>query len=228
MLAIPVEGVDDASVFVGPWDGNRKREYWDHLSKIADDKIIAIHWSGNIHNSTFLLEADTPFDFHLPSRPELQPDSAAIIAPLKLIEEKLKPGINGLAETIATVAGGCPARLIVMHTPPPREDLSRQAGVASSSEFWRNAMKRMGMDPDVPRFTRSTVRLKLWTLLMEMTSRVAKEAGAEVMNVPPQALDALGFLRADLGAGDLTHAGRAYGDLVITQLQSILTERAAS
>jgi hypothetical protein len=228
MLAIPVDGADYASVFVGPWDGSRKPDYWSHLSSIAAGKTIIIAWSGNIHNAAFLLEPDTPFDFYLQSRPDLQLDPTSLIVPVKILEEKLQPGINGLAETIAMIAGGGPARLIVMHTPPPREDLSRQAGVASSSEFWRNAMMRMGMDPDAPRFTRSTVRLKLWTLLMEMTSRAARDAGAEVMNVPRQALDPLGFLRGDLGAGDLTHAGRAYGDIVITQLQSILTEREAS
>jgi hypothetical protein len=149
-----------------------------------------------------------PFDFVLPSAPELPLDPNAELVPSSALRARMAKDDKrhlDMLDRIGEIADG-PIYQFETPPPPPQEWLER-----------KRARRTANGDSDLPP---PYVRLKLWRLYSDILRDAAERAGAHFVARPDAAVDETGFLRDGLSR-NATHANAQYGALVLRQLRSL-------
>jgi hypothetical protein len=200
------------------WKGHRNAEYWEALVALAAGKTIALSGNGNQHNANFIFAPTPLFDFLSPMFPRLEPVPESELVPHKLIKAHFADslvGLHALVERLGKVRG---CRTVILGSPPPKKALERLMGMLVEDEYWRALAQRLGVDRDRPKLMPASIRLKLWGVIQELMSELAEQHRVAFLPSPTEAMDAIGFLKEEYWAKDVTHANRGYGTLVEQQL----------
>lgn len=206
---MPVEGHDRVFGLHGPWICGypvRNGYYWSALARYAPGNAIALLFYGNEHNTHFLFEQPPRFDFLPRGLPGLPVEADSVIVAESLIRAKfrslLAPPLQGLLTYLKVQTD---ARIVLVGTPPPKRDY----------EGFQNVFA-----PQYPEVTLTSPikMLKLWHVLQEAYQEQAERNGLEFISVPDNVMDDDGFLKLEFADVDITHANRAYGQVMLDHL----------
>ena len=175
-------------------------EYWEDVIREATNRIVIVVYAGNQHHSDFLFRPRPLFDFVGDATTELH--HGAVVVPRRLVSAHFARTVAHLDSVLLRLKrAGC-REIRVVGTPPPQSDLAR-LGVEPENEVL---------------FTPAPILLRMWRVIQEVTEDVAHRGGATFVPVPPEAMDAGGFLGKDFydpREMDITHGNRKYGDMML-------------
>jgi hypothetical protein len=193
-----------------PWSRNDAEVSFraDLAERIAKGRLVLSLIGGSAHTVLGMVEHPRPFDFILPSAPNLPFDERRAWVPADAVRAKLAEmadeyfgGISILSRTVTT-------RLVHLEPPPPIADNDRIAPHVPWIFF-----------PDQPKVVAPKwVRYKLWRLHSELIAEACARLGITYVRVPNRALDEDGFLQSCFDQ-DGAHANAAYGALVLEDLR---------
>ena len=185
-------------------EGERARYSRAVERRIAGGGRVFSCIGGSAHTVLGLAAHPRPFDFVLPSRPELPVDPLREPVPADGVRAALAAIAGeffGLMDALARVAR---APVVQLAPPPPLADAERIAPHVP----WEYFPGRQQVI--APRW----LRYKLWRMHCEMIEAESARLGWGFAWQPAAALDPDGFLRPELD-GDGLHAGPGYGRLVL-------------
>jgi hypothetical protein len=209
----PIEGIQQGYFLMDKWQGGRSAAYWDALLEHSKNRAAVLSVMGNQHFGSFTLARAPLFDFVDPSEPghPLYPD--AIVVPRRMVKALPEFSTVPVREIIRKLqAGGC-RQVILMGTPPVREDFGRAEEDVRKSIFWREQAMRMGIDIAKCTFTPAPIMKRLWGVLQETLADVARETGTSFLPVLKESIDLHGYLAAEYRGPivNFTHANDTYG-----------------
>lgn len=178
------------------------------LTAPAEDRIrradrVVASIGGGAYTSVALVEHHRPFDFVLPSEPDLPLDAARELVPAEGLRAAIAQREAAFADVLRQIQALRREPVIQLEPPPSVQDSAVIAG-AVPWDLW----------PGQPRAVSPPgVRYKAWRLNCEIIAERCAAAGADYLAVPAAALDGAGFLRADLSA-DGIHGAPEYGLMV--------------
>jgi hypothetical protein len=115
--------------------------------------------------------------------------------------------------------GGC-RDIILIGTPPVREDLGDAFEKVCKIPFWRQRAASMGVDIATCGFTPVAILKRLWGVLQESLADVARDTGARFLPVPEEVIDVNGYRKPEY-CGPLwnfAHANEEYGQLMLEHI----------
>ena len=178
------------------------------LTPPAEDRIrraerVVASIGGGAYTSVALVEHHRPFDFVLPSEPDLPLDDARELVPAEGVRAAIAQREAAFADVLRQIQALRRDAVVQLEPPPPVQDSAVIAGVVPW-DLW----------PGQPRAVSPPgVRYKAWRLNCEIIAERCAAAGADYLAVPAGALDERGFLRPDLSA-DGIHGAPEYGQMV--------------
>lgn len=216
------------SFLMARWQGGRGAPYWDALVPHSRGRSVVLSVMGNQHFAHFLLARAPLFDFVDPKEPGHALYPGAVVVPRRMV--KALPMLNtnwvrGLIQRLRT--GGC-RDIIVIGTPPVREDFTEAYEHVSRTPFWRQRAASMGVDIEKCGFTPASIMKRLWGVLQEALADVARETGTRFLPVPNQAIDVNGYRAAGYGGPlwNFAHANEVYGRLMLEHIIRAVSEGA--
>ena len=192
-----------------------------HTSAFADDSEQALHPAiirklagrtivslvgGNMHNQLGLVRHPRPFDFVLPSEPELPADDGELI-PVEALENLLQRRMFRALSIMSLLKKRAGALMYHLESPPPIADDDYIRG-SIDKYFEKRGAAQLGIVS--PR-----LRYKLWRLHSQIVRKACLELEIEFIPCPAEAVIG-GFLRDDLRA-NATHANERYGAMLLAQ-----------
>ncbi len=203
-------------ILKGPWP--RDDAYWAKLRELSDQHEVMLSWQGNQH-AQFLFTPEPNFDFVSSTLVSAPVDTGAFLVAERAVRELFEKSFAGLRVVIERLrASDHPCGITVLGTPPPKGDNDRlRANLHVEPYFAKLALSR-NMELAGVALSNPLLRLKLWSLIQQMTREVAEALSCVFVPGPADAQDEQGFLRPEFWAGDITHANHAYGRLQLTQL----------
>jgi hypothetical protein len=179
----------------------------DLAERVEQGQLVLSLIGGSAHTVLGMVEHPRPFDFVLPSEPDLPTDITRELVPAEAVRAKL---IEMSAEYLATVPvllGVATGPVIQLEPPPPIADADRIIPHVP----W-------GFFPGQPRLVAPKwLRYKLWRLHSEVIAAACAAFGVSYRPVPNRAKDGEGFLNPRYDE-DGAHANAAYGALVLDDL----------
>jgi hypothetical protein len=203
----------------------RPPNFVNQVARLSRGYHLAALWTGNQHQTKFLLAPDPLFDFISSTFPHLPLHPDASLVPEALVENSLGRYVEDLTEALSRFSNSECASLSVLCPPPPKKDDGQMLLRIQSSEGWMERINRRGVDPNSIKIMPAFIRLKLWALMQRITERVAREHKANFIPVPKAAQDEIGFLRDEYAADDVTHANTEYGKLYLEKLLTALSSK---
>jgi len=192
--------------------------FGEALVREIDDQIgrhtprVASCIGGNVHNALALLRHPRPFDFILSGVAEPQTiEAGAEPVPEDLVRAALMDGMADDLVRLRLLASRAPV-LVHLQSPPP---LASDAQIAERADafFQSRGIAATGV-------ASNGLRRRMWLLQSRIMAEACAELGIPYLSVPPQAMDADGFLRPDLSA-DATHGNGGYGEIWIRTLEAL-------
>lgn len=171
--------------------------------------LVASAMGGNVHNALSLLAHPRPFDFLLSGEPSLPVDPDAEPIAETLVTAALQAARATDRRRLALLAE-IAGPFVHLESPPPVADTAWVATQADS--YFR------GKGGEVPTIAPAALRHRIWRLHSRIVRAEVAALGGRFLPVPPEALDAGGFLDAAFAA-DATHGNAAYGEAVIASLE---------
>jgi hypothetical protein len=162
---------------------------------------------GGAHSVLGLVEHPEPFDFVLPTAPDLPLDTGRRLIPIDGMYAAVAEQNAEYEEILRLLVRT--AKVVVAHLepPPPLAD----ADLIRPFVPW-------ALFPDQPReVTPRWVRYKIWRLQCEWTAKTCGKLGVRYVPCPADGMTQDGFLHPDL-THDGIHANGGYGRLVLQQL----------
>jgi hypothetical protein len=178
---------------------------------LTDFDVVISMIGGNQHAVFSTIQHPIPFDVLEPGagKETLRPGTQLI--PYRAVASILHSGIRGRdGRSLRAVRDATRARLVHIMPPPPKRD-SEFIHSYHESRF-REEIAELGVSPP-------ELRIKIWRMQRALMKEFCDELGIELMDPPLAALDADGFLLPDYYAKDATHANRAYGLLILEELE---------
>jgi hypothetical protein len=182
-----------------PWvrEGNAIQLRSDLAERVLRGQIVLSVIGGSAHTVLGMVEHPRPFDFVLPSDPDIPIEEGREIIPAGAVRAKLSeiaaPYFAQLPGLLATTA----SPIFHLEPPPPVADEARIAPFVPWPNF-----------PGQPRqIAPKWLRYKLWRLHSEL-----------IGSAPLAAMDEEGFLAKDFDQ-DGAHANAAYGALVLEMMR---------
>ena len=193
-----------------PWlrDGGTIRLRPDLAERVGRGRPVLSLIGGSAHTVLGMVEHPRPFDFVLPSDPELPVDEAREIVPAEAVRAKLAEIAAPYFEVLPALLDAAAAPVIQLQPPPPVADEARIAPHVPWTLF-----------PGQPRAVAPKwLRYKLWRLHGELIAATCARLGIRFAPAPDEAKDGEGFLEARYDQ-DGAHANAAYGALVLAKLR---------
>lgn len=163
---------------------------------------------GSTHIVLGLLVHPRPFDFVLPTQPDLPLMEGAEILSVSAIAATMHEQTDYYIALMQSVAAVAQYPVAHMQAPPPHRDGARIA----RDIIW-------AMYPDMRQEVAPAIfRYKMWRLHTQIIEQACVDVGIEFIPCPARAVDAEGFLLEDYYK-DGVHANHAYGTLLIEQMR---------
>jgi hypothetical protein len=199
------------------------QNYLALVRQLGRTRNIAFVWEGNQANADFLLSPGVPFDFV----PRGYSDTSTLpdvqIVPESGIREHLSPSLGPLDALLGELGQPDGLLRIVVGIQPPLADNGLIRERLNHEPHYARRAAQFGVDLATIPIAAPSVRRKLWFTMTGLYREMASRHGALFVDTAPGAFDANGFLRVDHSGGDVTHAGLAYGRLMIERLAEALT-----
>lgn len=188
---------DDAGIRLRP----------DLAERIARGSLVLSLIGGSAHTVLGMVEHERPFDFVLPSAPDLPVDESRELTPAEAVRATLTELAMKYLETVPGVLHAATGPVIHIEPPPPLADAERIAP--------RVPWKLFPGRPQVvaPKW----LRYKLWRMHSEVIAAACGGFGVRYMTTPDRAKDSEGFLDP-VYDHDGVHANAAYGALLLDEL----------
>jgi hypothetical protein len=199
------------------WSGARQDSYWEALAVHAAGRVAVLSFMGNAHFGNFLLASTPLFDFVDPDDTGFQTYPGAVLVPRRLVKALPAFNPNSLRGLINHLrARGC-HNILVLGTPPVREDFVTCMEEVRAQPGWRQVASSMGVDIVTCPCTPAPIMKRLWGVLQQCLSDAAAASDAEFLPAPQEAVNADGYLRVEYRGplSDFAHANNAYGRLVL-------------
>ena len=173
--------------------------------------------SGNEYHFIGLVNHPRPYDFVLPSRPDLPLRPDAEIIPAALMRRVLRAQMMGAYAVMRALRATIEGPILHVQSPPP---LSSNDFIRDNPIQFADQIAERGVAP--PGF-----RMKLWLLQSELYRAFCDELGFGFLPVPRAGCDAEGFLAREGWRPDPAHANNWYGLMVLEQIeqQAVLAQR---
>jgi hypothetical protein len=181
-------------------------EYWRILVDSSPDLPLAIAWGGNEMNVRFLFDHEVPFRV----TGVLADDAARQVVPVEMVSAFASSSLDGLRMLLDRLDG---RQTIVIGGPPPKRRERFQAWL-QGEVYFKQQLDKFGWTPETAPVAPLELRMRLWQIHRETLQELVTAHGSTLLDIPPQAVDDDGTLRAEFGANDITHAGPAYGRLI--------------
>ncbi|MGB0852484.1 MAG: hypothetical protein ACPGVA_05305 [Pikeienuella sp.] len=167
---------------------------------------------GNEVNSMAMLRFQPDFDFHFPGdETPVMPD--AEVVPFGAIRDMIRFRIEDrISPYVAAARSGYEGKVCIVPPPPPIAD---EAHIRAHPGGFKAGMEARGISP-------APLRLKLWRLYRDILREQVEAAGGQLLDVPPTASDADGFLKNDYWHWHPTQGNFVYGELMIRHILSAL------
>jgi len=211
--------------FGGLRGGPVTQEYEDILVQLGATRNIAVVWNGNQHNADFLLSPEVQIDLIPRGYPVKSTLPNATIVAESAIRAHFQPTFDRLVKLLTRLSDAAKYPRLVIGTPPPLFDEALIRKRLKGEPVLTNRATAAGFDIDTVAITPASVRLKLWFVLQRMMAEIGEAHGASYVNVPTEALDENGFLKPELSAGDVTHAGPVFGAMMARQIARALQKQ---
>ena len=183
--------------------------------RLRPQDVLVSVIGGNQHAVFSTIQHPQPFDFMLPGD-VAAPAEGAELVPFHALHGYFQLGLRkGDGETIAAFRKATSARMIHLLAPPPKRQ-NEWIEQHHDSWFVAEGLTRQGVSTP-------ELRLKFWHLQNRVMEEICAELGVEVLGPPHRSSEADGFLERPCYAGDATHANRHYGELVLQQIEAILS-----
>jgi hypothetical protein len=177
--------------------------------------IVGSFW-GNQNYFACVANMPRRFDFILPREAELPLDPLAEIVPYNLMLAFARAHffVSEMLIRLVQTVGGAP--LSLLPAPPPVNNL----GDIDGAQYDKTAAPLV----DQYGFAPGLLRYKFWRLCYDVYQEKAAAANVSIVPIPDEAFDAQGFRRPEHYTGDWIHANRAYGELMLKQLDKRLAK----
>jgi len=171
---------------------------------------------GNQHAIFSTIQHPVPFDFFYGENSIADDDRGAQLIPERVIRTHLTAGIYGRdGLTLRALRKATSAQLYHILPPPPKNDsnhiLNNHETYFSNAEIGSHGVSSPAL------------RLKTWQMQTEILSSLCNEIDIKIITVPARAYTDDRFLKAEYYANDATHANRRYGDLILRQIDEIVS-----
>ena len=185
-----------------------------HIAQLGLGDMVVSAVGGNHYNAFGLVQHPEPFDFHLPSRPDLAPLEGREIVPFQTLRDEFASSVHGKdGDRIRQLRQHTPARMVHLCPPPPKED-AQLIMQRHETLFLKQGLLEHGVTP-------ASIRLKLWWLQTQVLETLCKECDVELLTVPDAACTPEGYLKPMYYANDATHANPAYAALALARLKAL-------
>jgi len=203
---------------VGGWP--RAAGYWDTLEREARDRTVILSWQGTEYLARFLVAPSPLFDFVPRARPQSALIADAQLVPESMVRALFMPGFAEASTVMSRVAGAARA-LFVPAPPPPKDDDDLIRRRVLMEDGFKRRLDQLGVSPETVVFSPPSLRLKLWELTQDLLREAAERAGAVYLPCPHEARDEHGLLRREYWNEDITHANRAFGNLMLQRIEAM-------
>lgn len=197
--------------------GARYGEMVRKASATSDPDVICLSIFGNYHNVLGVVEHPQPFSAGGTSG-ALPPEAGRWFVPSAVIADTFRHQFRRARNITASLYEAFPqARRLFLNPPPPIGDWDHILG---NPKLFADKV-HLGPAPDA-------LKLRLYELQTEFFAELAADHGARLIETPPEARTATGFLDPDYHGEDPTHGNVAYGRLMLHRiLQAAAAEEVA-
>jgi hypothetical protein len=166
---------------------------------------------GSVHSMMGMVRHPRPFDFVLPSRPDLPMVDGAEIVPFAAIRGAMADAVEEYLQIMRLVVALATGPVFHLEPPPPLADGDRVEADVPWMFF-----------PDLTReVAPAGLRYKCWRLHSELVAAFCAEHGVTLIPAPQEAMDSHGYLKPEHYL-DAMHVEASYGALVLAQMKRAL------
>ena len=166
---------------------------------------------GSVHSVMAMVQHPRPFDFVLPSRPDLPMIEGAEVLPFTAIQRAMAAAVEEYLQIMRLIRRQSTGRVFHLEPPPPLEDGEQVLADVPWMFF-------PGLTHEV---APASLRYKCWRLHSELVTAFCAEQDIELIPAPSEAMDARGYLKPALYL-DAMHVNAVYGALVLAQMKRVL------
>ena len=201
--------------------------YWREVAELAAGHTAALCWQGNQHIVGGLFAVGAEYDVIVPGETE-PPLPGAVLVPHSVVIKWFDKTVGRLAGVLGSLRAAGVQHLVVVATPPPKANHPDFLRVINRSKWFSGSARRAGVEvTSLDGLTSLRSRYKLWRILQQRYAQIAADCGASYVRHPEGVQGEDGALLPMYGAGDISHANRAYGDLLRLDLVKHLRDVAA-
>jgi hypothetical protein len=180
----------------------------DLAERVARGRLVLSLLGGSAHTVLGTVERTRPFDFTLPSQPDLPLDTSRDIVPADAVREALAEMTMPYLDKIPALTRAARAPVVHLLPPPPVADTD----LIAARIPWM-------LYPGQPQIVAPKwLRYKVWRLHCEVIAAACEQYGVGLAPAPAGCMDGEGFLHPDFNE-DGAHANGAYGELVLRGLR---------
>jgi hypothetical protein len=179
--------------------------------RLCPEDVIVSMVGGSKHSVLSTIQHPERFDFFLPGQDHRLGKRTTLI-PFQLLYDYFRKALRqNDGAVIATLKSSTSAKVVHLLAPPPKRK-KEYIEIYHDTRFADEGISELGISP-------AELRLKFWHLQNMVVQEICDELGVETIPPPAEACEPNGFLKNIYYAGDATHANRAYGELVLQQLE---------
>ncbi len=164
-------------------------EYWNLVASNCTGRTVALSWNGNQHLAEFLIAPNPLFDFVCPGAASSELHPRAVILPASVLRAFFQHWLSDLGPSIRKLKSSAVGRVLVLGTPAPKGSDEFVLKQIRDDEWFRQQAQAAGVELKTGCLTPISVRQKLWTLVQQMTSKIAADEGAKFVPVPSDTLE---------------------------------------
>lgn len=186
------------------------------LSTATPGDVLVCAIGGNQYNTLGLLEPAEPFDLIDPLTSADPEATQARIIPLAQIRAAFASFVGSIRHDLGRYASAFPGRIFYLNPPPPKAD---NAYIKKHAEGYFRVDGKVVLEVSPP-----GMRKRLWLAQSRALADLCAELGVTFVDSPSGAIED-GFLARSSYGPDATHANAHYGELVLRQLEGMLSEK---